>query len=95
MGPSSPAPRQRLPHIYVDLDGVVRLFLIRSKVLYAVHATIIRGRPGVLQEFRSLFRFSFLFSLSTRFLCIFSASFSYLSRSSLAALLSLMACTRL
>lgn len=52
-------------------------------------------RPSfVPQELRSLLRFSFLFSLSIRFLCIFSASFSYLSRSSLAARLSLMACTR-
>lgn len=44
---------------------------------------------GCAQELRSLFLFSFLFSLSTRFLFIFSASFAYLSFSSLAARFSL------
>lgn len=47
------------------------------------------------QELSSLFLFSFLLSLSTRFLCIFSASFSYLSFSSLAARFSLIWVARL
>lgn len=46
------------------------------------------------QDFNNLFLFSLLFSLSTLFLCIFSAIFSYRSLSSLAALLSLIACIR-
>lgn len=45
----------------------------------------------VSHEFSTLLRFSLLFSLSTLFLCIFSAIFSYLSFSSFAALLSLIA----
>jgi hypothetical protein len=43
-----------------------------------------------VQEFSSLFRFSFRFKRSTRFWCIFSASFSYRSRSSFAVRLSLI-----
>jgi hypothetical protein len=46
-------------------------------------------------DFNILFLFSFLFSLSTLFLCIVSANFSYLAFSSFAARLSLMACTLL
>lgn len=42
------------------------------------------------QDFSILFRFSFLFNLSTRFLCIVSASFSYRAFSSFLARLSLM-----
>lgn len=44
--------------------------------------------------FSNLFRFSFLLSLSILLRCIFSAIFSYRSFSSLATLLSLMACIR-
>lgn len=57
-----------------------------------------RGKPPgeatPLHELSTLLRFSLLFNLSTLFLCIFSAIFSYLSFSSLAALLSLMAWIR-
>lgn len=47
-----------------------------------------------IYDFNSLFLFSLLFSLSTRFLCIVSAIFSYRAFSSLAALLSLIVCMR-
>lgn len=47
------------------------------------------------QELISLFRFSLRFNLSTLFLCIFSAIFSYRSFSSLAARFSFSAVTRL
>jgi hypothetical protein len=46
-------------------------------------------------DFNILFRFSLLLNLSTLFLCIVSANFSYLAFSSFAARLSLMACTLL
>lgn len=53
----------------------------------------IQERPDTCtHDLSSLFRFSLLFNLSTRFLCIFSAIFSYLSFSSLAARLSLIRC---
>lgn len=45
-------------------------------------------------EFKSLFRFSLRFNLSTRLRCIFSAIFSYLSLSSFFARLSLIAWIR-
>ena len=47
------------------------------------------------QALRSLFLFSFRFNRSTRFLCIFSASFSYRCFSSLVDRLSLMVWIRL
>ena len=46
-------------------------------------------------DFNNLFLFSLLFKRSSRFLCIFSAIFSYRSFSSFAARLSLIACIRL
>jgi hypothetical protein len=49
-------------------------------------------RPNGIYDFSSLFLFSFLFSRSTLFLCIVSASFSYRAFSSFAARLSLIAC---
>jgi hypothetical protein len=52
-----------------------------------------RGRR-VPHEFKSLFRFSLRFNLSTRLWCIFSANFSYLSLSSFLARLSLIALIR-
>jgi hypothetical protein len=42
----------------------------------------------VPHDFNILFRFSLLFSLSSRFLCIFSANMAYRSRSAFAARLS-------
>jgi hypothetical protein len=48
--------------------------------------------PESVQLFNNLFLFSLRFLRSTNFLCIFSAIFSYRSFSSLAFLLSLMAC---
>ena len=48
-------------------------------------------KPSANQDFNTLFLFSLLFSLSTLFLCIFSAIFSYRSFSSFAARLSLIA----
>lgn len=76
------------------------LFVPSAKSLLRVDQEIWEGNydwrdPHKYQELMSLLRFSFRFSLSTRFLCIFSAIFSYRSRSSFAARLSLMACTRL
>jgi hypothetical protein len=50
---------------------------------------------GLAQEFRSLFLFSRRLNLSSLFLCIFSASFLYLSFSSFAVLRSRIACMRL
>jgi hypothetical protein len=47
---------------------------------------------NVNHDFSSLFLFSFLFSRSTLFLCIVSASRSYRAFSSFAARLSLIAC---
>jgi hypothetical protein len=48
-------------------------------------------KPSRDHELISLFRFSLRFSRSTRFLCIFSAIFSYRSASSFFARFSLMA----
>lgn len=48
-----------------------------------------------IYELMSLLRFSLRLRRSTRFLCIFSAIFSYRSFSALASRLSLIACTRL
>lgn len=50
--------------------------------------------PPKHYDFSSLFLFSLLFSLSTRFTCIFSAIFSYRAFSSLAALRSLIVLMR-
>jgi hypothetical protein len=51
-----------------------------------------RSKIPVDQDFSILFLFSFLFNLSTRFLCIVSANFSYRAFSSFLTLFSLIAC---
>src|SRR5690606_29594336 len=57
-----------------------------------VHRPIPQAR--IYRSLSALFLFSFLFSLSTLFLCIFSANFSYLAFSSFAARLDLIASIR-
>jgi hypothetical protein len=54
-----------------------------------------RSKIPVDQDFSILFLFSFLFNLSTRFLCIVSANFSYRAFSSFLTLFSLIACVLL
>lgn len=63
--------------------------------LVVVTAGVSEPQPaGAAHVFSSLLRFSLRFRRSTRFLCIFSAIFSYRSFSSLAAFLSRMAFMR-
>lgn len=64
------------------------------QVSSSIHNSICEEPPNA-QELRSLFLFSFLLSLSIRFLFIFSANFWYRSFSSLAARLSLICVIRL
>jgi hypothetical protein len=77
---------------YILLPPVVQFLQRRSSLTPNAHNA--RYQPIIPHDFIILFRFSFLFNLSTRFRCIVSASFSYRAFSSFAARLSFRAVIR-